>query len=1250
MPAYTTAPTLIGPEPGFGGTARFALARRIGAGGMGVVYEAIDRATHAHVALKRLRFFDAKSVGRFKKEFRSLHNIQHRNLVNLGELVEEGGQWFFTMELVHGQDILRYVRRPVRAPTAPIGTDDDTIDGDLVPLHGADRRAQRPGVTFHLRRLRDAFTQLVEGVAALHDGGKIHRDIKPQNVLVTDAGRVVLLDFGLVAEAASAYSDTEQLVGTAEYMAPEQTRLRGVTPAADWYSVGVMLYEALTGQVPFLGPILEILRDKQRREPPPPRVYNSAIPPELDALCGDLLHIDPAVRPGAGEILRRLAPKRRASVGTVAAVAVARPTENAPFVGRAAELQTLAAALARVGGGRAAAVCVHGGSGLGKSALLRHFATHTDPRHGQVAVLSGRCFERESVPFNGFDGVLEGLARLLRSLPDRDLAALLPRRASALPRVFPALGQIDLLTKPLRLGLPSEDVLELRHRAFVALRELLALLAERLRIILIIDDLQWADADSLLLLRELMRPGDAAPILCLLSSRVEPDRQALGLCELRTVELRALEPADARRLAALLCRRTNLTAEVSPMAIAVEAQGHPLFIDELVRYAAMTGTIAPARLRLEDAIWNRVSQLSPPLYGLVSLVASAGAPLEHETLRAAAAMSHADFARSTNLLRMLHLIRSSGAERADHIEVYHDRVREAVYARLSPGERTHSHARVAGALRHADGDTRCPELVIRHLEAGGDPASAAALAFAAGRRAQAELAFDRAAALYRTARRLGDFAAEATRSLHLALGDALAGAGHGYDAAGAYAAAAVGAEVRVRRECQRSRAEQLLVAGHVAEGVGALQEMLADVDARFPATPARAIAGLLWRRARLAVRGLTWRARTEGDVAADDLARVDAFAVAADGLAAIDTVRAADFQARALACALRLGEPRRVTEALAAEAGFAAALGDAARAQVLLAQAGALASKSADAALSARVDAIEAVIGFLAGDVAASVSGLAAAEARLRGQPRAAVLLCSNVRLLRLCALSITGRLGEMRRTVATYLGDADRRGDVYTAAATRRLGCLAWLASGMPARARAALDETPWLAPPGMFHIQHLYELEARVWLALYEGTAAAAADELGEGFARLRAARFDKIQIVRAKATWQRAQLDLAAAPQALDRERRLRQVARAARRLEREKVAYAQAWAGLLRAGIACQRGDAIGASARLRDVISVAEGAGLELCAAAARRRLGELRGGDAGAALIQEADAWLRGQGVQDLARMVEVVAPGFVYP
>ena len=317
----------------------YLLREKLGAGGMGIVFEAFDQERNARVALKVLPRVDAKTLYLFKREFRALADLFHPNLVALYEFGCESGHWFITMERVDGSDFLAYVRprahepgdestladrsvSTVRESAAGVETEETqpipaapevepepepllSTRGEPEPASEETVRMGGPGGAgglprvLDLTRLRASIRQLAEGVEALHAAGKLHRDLKPSNVMVTHQGRVVLLDFGLIAELAipsfddgsrpevdepSQYDSDGSVAsgaGTVSYMAPEQALGEPLTGACDWYAMGVILYEALTGRKPFTGSSFRLLREKLAADPVPPGALNPSTPPDL---------------------------------------------------------------------------------------------------------------------------------------------------------------------------------------------------------------------------------------------------------------------------------------------------------------------------------------------------------------------------------------------------------------------------------------------------------------------------------------------------------------------------------------------------------------------------------------------------------------------------------------------------------------------------------------------------------------------------------------------------------------------------------------------------------------------------------------------------------------------------------------------------------------------------------------------------------------------------------------------------------
>ena len=1204
--------------------------RRIGAGGMGVVYEAVDRDRDVVVALKTLRHLDARALYRFKAEFRTLADVAHPNLVRLGELFGGGDEWFFTMELVEGVDFLAWVRGDPAAGadsgavTAPV---DRPLDPTPLPP-GADAPLPPPPVDEP--RLRAALRQLAEGLVALHAAHKVHRDLKPSNVMVTPAGRVVILDFGLATDVdrVDLLESGATVVGTAAYMAPEQARSLKVGAEADWYALGAMLYEALTGRHPFVGSPLEVLLAKQTGEPPAVRALAPASPHDLAALCEDLLRRDPAARPAAAAILARLG----------AAPAPARsPDDAAPFVGRGEELDALAAAFAEAERGLPISMFVAGESGMGKTALVRRFLDRVEWERPDALILTGRCYERESVPFKAFDDVVDALAGHLVRLAPEEVEALLPRHVGTLARLFPVLRRVGAIGRA--PAAKVTDLLELRQRAFEALRALLAALACTRPVVMFVDDFQWADADSLALFAAVMHGLEAPPLLFVATVRARPDDVAAGRLppalgaihdvpgDLRTLPLGGLPPGDAWGLASQLLAGAH---EPSVRAIVAEAGGHPLFIQELVRHVHERAG-ERREIDLDDAIWARIGGAEPTARRLLEVTAVAGEPLVQRIAMQAAGLDADELARVVGVLRAASLVRTGGGRGAETVECYHDRIREAVVARLAAEALRGHHERVANALEAGASAGHDAQALVRHLEAAGLADRAAEQAIRAARAAADALAFDQAAAMFGAALRLGDHPEAVARQLRLEMAEALFDAGRGADAADAYLAAADGADAATRFECRRKAAGQLLITGNLERGLAVLASVLAELGEALPATKRRAVASFVWNRARLRLRGTSFTPRDESDVRQRDLVLIDVFHTVGVGLSFVDTVRGAAFQARGLRLALRVGEPRRVARAVALDAGFLAAQGPRANARAVrrMARVAELVGERADPLMRGWAIGGMGFAHYLGGRFALGAAMLAEAEPLLRHDTHGNIWELNTVRMFRMLALRHLGRWRALRADLGDLLRDAARRGDRYAQTTLSRALNLAWLVAGDPARARRELAAATWSPPEGGYHMQHWYELRARAELALYEGDREAAAALLGAPFEALAASLLLHAQPIRTDALWLRGRLALAAGGD------RIAGAVADARRLAGEGVGYARAWARLLEAGIAARRGDGDGARARLDEAAALAAEADLAMCVAAARWHLDDVRGEEA-----------MRLEGVADPARVAALLVPG----
>jgi tetratricopeptide (TPR) repeat protein len=1225
----------------FAGTERFRPRGLLGRGGMGLVYRVFDEELRHDVALKILRNLGPDQLYHLKAEFRFLAGITHRNLVALYELLADGPEPFFTMEFVDGVGFCEYVR-------------EDAPPGDT----------PGSGSRVDLGRLHDALRQLVLGTAALHERGRVHRDIKPPNVLVDRAGRVVLLDFGLASTWART-PDADSLggfVGTLAYAAPEQQRGGHAHPAADWYSVGALLYEAFTGHPPFPGSPEETFVARARSAPPPPGTLIPGVPPRLDGLITALLDPDPARRPAQDELL--------ALMDEATTPAARRHSVPAPwevFVGRERELAALRASLDAVRAGHPVLVHVHGASGIGKTELIRRFVGTLDDS-GAAVVLQGRCHPRESVAYKALDGAVDGLSRWLLGLRDADAARLLPRHTGALLRLFPVLGRVPFLSTDAESAAGAEPH-EIRRRGFGALRELLARVGDRRQLVLWIDDLQWSDLDSAALLRALLEPPDAPAVLVVLSYRSEDreqipflrvlaDAEELAGVSHEVLELAPLGPAETRELASRLCA-PHVRSDARIAAITAESAGSPFFVGELARsFSERPEGEAVASAGLAEVMSARVDALAPGARDILAVVCAAGHILERRVALSAAGVGEGG-RPDVFALEQQHFVRATTLNEQPALEVYHDRIRDALVRDMPSQRFVQLHHRIGEALRAVPGAD--PQLLFEHFLTAGDAGLAGDYAIEAAELASRALAFERAATLYREALRLKPDAGTSW-TLRAKLAEALGNCGRGGEAGESFEAAAETLRPASPLDdralvLRRRAAEHYLRSGHLVRGTAVTRDVLAAVGINLPGSTRRAIAEALYQRARLTWRGLGFELRAARALAPRALLRLDACWGATISFSMFNPNIAEPLAVRHLIEALDLGERSRIIHALGYEAARVATIGGRffrRRSQRILGTVVGLAREAREPYDLAWVHLSVGTTAYAGGRWKEAQDECEAALAIFRQRCTGARWETFIAEVFAVTALAHRGELRALAGRLSAMLADARDRGDRF-AAVSLQIGMLnlLWLAQDAPDEARAQLAEAIAMLPADIFHVQHYLHTLAAAHIDLYTGDGAAAWRRVVEAWPKMRRSQLLRMEMFRVEGYHLRARAALAAAAAAPDahvaerwsRQRLLGIAAADARRIAHCDMPSATPFAAAIRGGVAHLAGRPAEAVFELGRAAAGFEQAGMALHRAAADVRVGQLVGGRAGLERAARGESVLRGEDVRDPAALVDVLLP-----
>ncbi len=544
---------------------RYQFIRELGAGAMGRVSLAMQAGTSQLVAVKRLHEMIALTGGaRLRREFRSLSQIQHKNVVRVIELGEENAVPFLVMEFVRGQDLSDW-----------LGT--------------------RPSFS----EITRIFVGIADALSAVHAQGVIHRDLKPENIRVTDQGEAKLMDFGLAKtlEGSVALTKAGAMVGTALYMAPEQCRGAQLDYRADLYALGAVLYWALVGQPPFVGDsIVQVIMQHLQQAPVPPSTHNPDVPEALEKLCLTLLSKNPNDRPSSASsvrdaLMRALeAPSAHAAMSVTMSVSVAYAARAdalliAPLVGREAEFESLSALFEAGIDGLHAVV---GDVGTGKTRLLRALAERAQNSGARLGL--GEAVSNDPTPYGAIKRLIDSLEKHYRFVFDEVSSAA----QTELARIASQFGRA---TAP-DPGLPLEVA---RLRLFEAFTELLERISKLT--VIALENLHWADESTLALLAHALRAAPSARVI--ITYRLEDLPEGLNAPKgfpkpKKTIALAAMPDDQMRQFLRII-----LGGDIEP-ALETELIGHaggnPWVLEERLKAMLESGAV---KRRANVFEWNR---------------------------------------------------------------------------------------------------------------------------------------------------------------------------------------------------------------------------------------------------------------------------------------------------------------------------------------------------------------------------------------------------------------------------------------------------------------------------------------------------------------------------------------------------------------------------------------------------------------------------------------------------------------------
>jgi tetratricopeptide (TPR) repeat protein/predicted Ser/Thr protein kinase len=770
----------------------YKILEKLGEGGMGVVYKAHDTRLDRIVALKFLppRMSSGEDhVQRFLQEARAAAKLHHPNICTVFALEDGDRQPFIVMEFVEGRTLQQQI-------AAGGGTPADLSESTHIA------------------------TQVGEALREAHRKGIIHRDIKPSNIMITPDHRAKVMDFGLARMnmIGRDLTRTGTVLGTLHYMSPEQLQGFPVDQRSDIFSFGVVLYEMLTGKRPFDAEYqAALLYAIINQDPVSADDLNASVPRALAESVSRCLSKRPEDRyPSMDDLLRDLHftsgdfTVRRTQADTTALPIQSVPPDADPFVGRSEPLQRMRSRLEQAILGRGFTLFLTGEAGVGKSRLMRILAT--EARGKGMPVLWGRClFREEGVPYHAFVSAFKSGF----DVSEPQLVRALSETAEAQGISFE--NRLAQLNSFFNIG-RAEANLANKEQLWDSVLTALRVLAGKHPILVVIDDLQWADrtttglfaflsrniTESRILLVGITRPGEW-------SSERDVSSSTLDNC-VRQLRIESLaDQIDIPRLShdetLLLTRRLLDDRDVEKGIVDVvhrSTQGNPLFVTEVVNLLKANeaieydGTSWKARQptletaipsKLRDGVLQRLSSLSREEHRVLEVASCDGEYFRSETV---ASCLNLDRLTLLTLLQSLeknhHLIRHEARRYRFDCPLF----RQVVYEEMLIELREEYHRMIGSwlARTYPDSEEHAPQ-IASHLLASGQQEEALVYLVRAAHRARELYATDEALRLYTQAQSILERQPKADNTLIMSvlegLADVLTSLGNISDANGLYA-------------------------------------------------------------------------------------------------------------------------------------------------------------------------------------------------------------------------------------------------------------------------------------------------------------------------------------------------------------------------------------------------------------------------------------------------------------------------------